>query len=166
MQFRIGITIGDVVERDGDLLGDGVNIAARLQSLAGSAGSACRAGCRAVANKLGVKFTDLGDQTVKNIPTPVHAFMVAMRREDGTYSKPQVKKVAKPQGAPNWMWPVAVTVVCLAAIGVGGFLYFTKLEMAPGSKPQVAASGPSIFRRRPRRHRRLPRRSRRRPRPP
>jgi adenylate cyclase len=65
--------------------------------------------------------------------------MVAMRREDGTYATPQVKKPAKAQGAaqPNWMWPVAVTVVSLAAIGVGGFLYFTKLET---SAPKVVAS--------------------------
>ena len=80
-----------------------------------------------VANKLSVQFADIGAQEVKNIPTPVHAYMVAMRREDGTYATPQVKKPAKAQGAaqPNWMWPVAVTVVSLAAIGVGGFLYFT-----------------------------------------
>jgi adenylate cyclase len=91
-----------------------------------------------VANKLSVQFADIGEQEVKNIPTPVHAYMVAMRREDGTYAKPQVKKPAKPQAAPNWMWPVAVTVVSLAAIGVGGFLYLTKLEMTP------AAKGPSI----------------------
>src|SRR6185436_9856143 len=64
-------------------------------------------------------------------------------REDGTYSTPQVKKPAKAQGAPqpNWMWPVAVTVVSLAAIGVGGFLYFTKLETSAPSKV-VAASNP------------------------
>jgi adenylate cyclase len=144
MSFRIGITIGDVVERDGDLLGDGVNIAARLEGLA-EVGGICisRAVHEQVANKLSVQFADIGEQEVKNIPNPVHAYMVAMRREDGSYSKPQVKKVAKPQGAPNWMWPVAVTVVCLAAIGVGGFLYFTKLEMTPGSKPQVATNGPS-----------------------
>ncbi|KRR26248.1 addiction module protein [Bradyrhizobium lablabi] len=130
MAFRIGITIGDVVERDGDLLGDGVNIAARLEGLA-EVGGICisRAVHEQVANKLSVQFADIGAQEVKNIPTPVHAYMVAMRREDGTYATPQVKKPAKPQGAqPNWMWPVAVTVVSLAAIGVGGFLYFTKLE--------------------------------------
>jgi adenylate cyclase len=76
---------------------------------------------------------------VKNIPTPVHAYMIAMRREDGTYATPQVKKPAKAESAaqPNWMWPVAVTVVSLAAIGVGGFLYFTKLET---SAPKVVAS--------------------------
>jgi class 3 adenylate cyclase len=144
MAFRIGITIGDVVERDGDLLGDGVNIAARLEGLA-EVGGICvsRAVHEQVANKLSVQFADIGEQEVKNIPNPVHAYMVAMRREDGSYSKPQVKKSAKAKEPPNWMWPVAVMVVSLAAIGVGGFLYFTKLEMAPATKPQVAASGPT-----------------------
>ncbi len=143
MSFRIGITIGDVVERDGDLLGDGVNIAARLEGLA-EVGGICvsRAVHEQVANKLSVQFADIGAQEVKNIPTPVHAYMVAMRREDGTYATPQVKKPAKPQasGPPNWMWPVAVTLVCLAAIGVGGFLYFTKLET---SAPKVASAASS-----------------------
>ena len=154
MAFRIGITIGDVVERDGDLLGDGVNIAARLEGLA-EVGGICisRAVHEQVANKLSVQFADIGAQEVKNIPTPVHAYMVAMRREDGTYATPQVKKPAKAQGAPqpNWMWPVAVTVVSLAAIGVGGFLYFTKLETSAPSKvvdpssvaSSVASSVPS-----------------------
>jgi class 3 adenylate cyclase len=143
MSFRIGITIGDVVERDGDLLGDGVNIAARLESLA-EVGGICisRAVHEQVANKLSVQFADIGAQEVKNIPTPVHAYMVAMRREDGTYSTPQLKKPPPlPASAPpNWMWPLAVTVVCLAAIGVGGFLYFTKIEMPGGSKGSSAAS--------------------------
>ncbi len=143
MSFRIGITIGDVVERDGDLLGDGVNIAARLEGLA-EVGGICvsRAVHEQVANKLSVQFADIGEQEVKNIPNPVHAYMVAMRREDGTYAKPQVKKPAKAKEAPAWMWPVAVTVVCLFAIGVGGFLYFTKLELGSPGKPQVAAVSP------------------------
>ncbi|MEH2489981.1 adenylate/guanylate cyclase domain-containing protein [Bradyrhizobium sp. AZCC 2230] len=151
MSFRIGITIGDVVERDGDLLGDGVNIAARLEGLA-EVGGICvsRAVHEQVANKLSVQFADIGAQEVKNIPTPVHAYMVAMRREDGTYSTPQVKKVAKAQPAPNWMWPLVVGVVSVVAIGVGGFLYFTKLETtqlsstaaAPAPSP-VAASAPN-----------------------
>jgi class 3 adenylate cyclase len=137
MSFRIGITIGDVVERDGDLLGDGVNIAARLEGLA-EVGGICvsRAVHEQVANKLSVQFADIGEQEVKNIPTPVHAYMVAMRREDGTYTTPQAKKKASPQAhaAPNWMWPLVVAVVCLAAIGVAGFLYLTKLELPGGSK--------------------------------
>ena len=137
MSFRIGITIGDVVERDGDLLGDGVNIAARLEGLA-EVGGICvsRAVHEQVANKLSVQFADIGAQEVKNIPTPVHAYMVAMRREDGTLSTPQFKKPASKAaaGAPNWMWPVVVGVVSVVAIGVAGFLYFTKLELSPGTK--------------------------------
>src|SRR5450432_1487639 len=141
MSFRIVITIGDVVERDGDLLGDGVNIAARLEGLA-EVGGICvsRAVHEQVANKLSVQFADIGAQEVKNIPTPVHAYMVAMRREDGTYASPQIKKKLAAATAPNWMWPVAVTLVCLAAIGVGGFLYFTKIEMPGGSKVTSTAS--------------------------
>jgi class 3 adenylate cyclase len=149
MSFRIGITIGDVVERDGDLLGDGVNIAARLEGLA-EVGGICisRAVHEQVANKLSVQFADIGAQEVKNIPTPVHAYMVAMRREDGTYATPQVKKPAKPSAAPNWMWPVTVAVVCVVAIGVGGFLYFTKIELGAVSKDnsssgKLAAATPS-----------------------
>jgi adenylate cyclase len=141
MSFRIGITIGDVVERDGDLLGDGVNIAARLEGLA-EVGGICisRAVHEQVANKLSVQFADIGAQEVKNIPTPVHAYMVAMRREDGSYATPQVKKPPlPPPAAPNWMWPVAVTVVCLVAIGVSGFLYFTKLETTVASKASSSA---------------------------
>src|ERR1700682_1168764 len=136
MSFRIGVTIGDVVERDGDLLGDGVNIAARLEGLA-EVGGICisRAVHEQVANKLSVQFADIGAQEVKNIPTPVHAYMVAMRREDGTYTMPQLKKKPPPaHTTPNWMWPRAVTVVCLVGIGVAGFLYFTKIEMPGDSK--------------------------------
>src|SRR5579863_4464537 len=142
MSFRIGITIGDVVERDGDLLGDGVNIAARLEGLA-EVGGICvsRAVHEQVANKLSVQFADIGAQEVKNIPNPVHAFMVSMKREDGTYVMPVARKAA-PQSpvAPNWLWPAVVMVVCLAAIGVGGFLYFTKLEIQENSKASVAAN--------------------------
>src|SRR3569623_32659 len=161
MSFRIGITIGDVVERNGDLLGDGVNIAARLEGLA-EVGGICvsRAVHEQVANKLSVQFADIGAQEVKNFPTPVHAYMVAMRREDGTYATPQVKKVVKAAPAPNWMWPLVVGVVSVVAIGVGGFLFFTKLETtqikstavtpapspvaapSPGPTPMMAAKAP------------------------
>ncbi|WP_439359374.1 adenylate/guanylate cyclase domain-containing protein [Bradyrhizobium sp. DASA03007] len=144
MSFRIGITIGDVVERDGDLLGDGVNIAARLEGLA-EVGGICvsRAVHEQVANKLSVQFADIGAQEVKNIPTPVHAYMVAMRREDGTYAKPQLKMPAsKLAAAPAWMWPLVVAVVSIVAIGVSGFLYNTKLKQTASiAAPPAAMSG-------------------------
>lgn len=77
MDFRMGLTIGDVVERDGDLLGDAVNVAARLEGLA-EPGGICvsQAVYESVANKVGVQFQDLGEQEVKNIPRPVHAFRI------------------------------------------------------------------------------------------
>ncbi|WP_298244257.1 adenylate/guanylate cyclase domain-containing protein [uncultured Bradyrhizobium sp.] len=143
MSFRIGITIGDVVERNGDLLGDGVNIAARLEGLA-EVGGICvsRAVHEQVANKLSVQFADIGAQEVKNIPTPVHAYMVAMRREDGSYSKPQLKKAAaKVAAAPVWMWPLVVAVVSIVGIVVTGFLYNTKLKQ--GATIAASAVTPS-----------------------
>lgn len=151
MSFRIGITIGDVVERNGDLLGDGVNIAARLEGLA-EVGGICvsRAVHEQVANKLSVQFADIGAQEIKNIPTPVHAYMVAMRREDGTYATPKVKKPAsKLAAAPVWMWPLVVAVVSVVAILVTGFLYNTKLKqtvtaaVAPAATPSAAMPTPA-----------------------
>lgn len=78
MLFRIGITIGDVVEREnGDLLGDGVNIAARLEGLA-EAGGICvsRNIFEQVGNKISASFVDIGENEVKNMPQPVHAFRI------------------------------------------------------------------------------------------
>jgi class 3 adenylate cyclase len=78
MLYRIGITVADVVERDGDLLGDGVNIAARLSGIA-IPGGICvsRTVFEQVANKLSVAFEDLGQQQIKNIPKGIHAYGVA-----------------------------------------------------------------------------------------
>src|SRR4051794_12521264 len=82
MVFRIGLTIGDVIEREGDLLGDGVNVAARLQGLANPGGiCVSRSVHEQVANKLSVIFSDLGPQDVKNIPRPVHAYRVELEKE-------------------------------------------------------------------------------------
>ncbi|WP_249167284.1 adenylate/guanylate cyclase domain-containing protein [Bradyrhizobium sp. JYMT SZCCT0428] len=130
MSYRIGITIGDVVERNGDLLGDGVNIAARLEGLA-EVGGICisRAVHEQVVNKLSVQFADIGAQEVKNIPTPVHAYMVAMRREDGTYASPQhKKKTAASVRAPNWLWPAVVAAVAAVAIGALASVYSSAIK--------------------------------------
>ena len=89
MVFRIGLTIGDVIERDGDLLGDGVNIAARLQGVA-IPGGICvsRSVHEQVIDKLSVPFSDLGPQDVKNIPRPVYAYRVELAKGalEGTLS--------------------------------------------------------------------------------
>jgi TolB-like protein/class 3 adenylate cyclase/Tfp pilus assembly protein PilF len=75
--FRIGINLGDVVEHEGDLLGDGVNVAARLEALA-QPGGICvsRAARDQVRDKLNVAFDDLGEIEVKNIARRVRVFSV------------------------------------------------------------------------------------------
>lgn len=79
MAFRIGINLGDVMLHDGDLYGEGVNVAARLEALA-EPGGICisRTVYDQVRNKLTVGFDDLGDQPVKNISEPVQAFRVRL----------------------------------------------------------------------------------------
>jgi adenylate cyclase len=80
INFRIGVHVGDVMVKGGDLFGDGVNIAARLQTLA-SAGGTCISGVAhdQVRKILPFAFTDLGAQHVKNIEEPVRAFAVSAR---------------------------------------------------------------------------------------
>jgi class 3 adenylate cyclase len=77
MEFRIGINLGDIVEKDGRLYGDGVNIAARLEGLA-DAGGICISGSAydQVENKLDLVYIYLGEQSVKNIPRPVRTYRV------------------------------------------------------------------------------------------
>ena len=77
INFRIGVHVGDVMVRAGDLFGDGVNIAARLQTLA-RAGGLCVSGVTydQVRKILPLSFTDLGAQTVKNIEEPIRAYEV------------------------------------------------------------------------------------------
>jgi len=144
MNFRIGITIGDVVERDGDLLGDGVNIAARLEGLA-EAGGVCvsRAVYEQVFNKLSVQFNDLGEQAVKNIPTPIHVFTLSRATEDGQVAAmPPRKKTA---AQPRWLLPAAVGgVVLLCSIGVLGFFALGSGQPAtqPAAVPAQAPQAP------------------------
>ena len=80
INFRIGIHVGDVMIKGGDLFGDGVNIAARLQALA-SAGGVCVSGAAhdQVRKILSLAFNDLGAQQVKNIEEPVRAFAVSAK---------------------------------------------------------------------------------------
>src|ERR1700722_18241437 len=75
MQFRIGINVGDVMLKDGDIFGDGVNIAARLEGLADPGGICISRGIHDhVMKKLPFEFEDLGEQTVKNIAQPVRVY--------------------------------------------------------------------------------------------
>src|SRR4029450_2038472 len=82
MRFRIGINLGDVIVEGERLYGDGVNIAARLESLA-LPGGICISGTvyEHVENKLALSYEHLGEQTVKNIAKPVRVWRVQLEPE-------------------------------------------------------------------------------------
>ncbi len=84
LQFRIGVHVGDVMVRGGDLLGDGVNVAARLESLAAPGGVCISGTAHAFVRKaLPLAYHDLGPHTVKNIEEPVQVYRV----DDSTLSE-------------------------------------------------------------------------------
>ena len=83
MRFRIGVNMGDVMVKDGDLFGDGVNVAARLEGLVGGGEICVSRGVRDhLRHHTNLAFDDLGEQLVKNIAHPIRAFRV--RAGDGT----------------------------------------------------------------------------------
>jgi adenylate cyclase len=85
VEFRIGVNSGDVIEDRGDIYGDGVNVAARLESL-GEAGGICISESvhTAIGNKLPLNYEFMGEQDVKNIDKPVRAYRVML---DGNKKK-------------------------------------------------------------------------------
>jgi class 3 adenylate cyclase len=81
LRFRIGINVGDVMVKDGDIFGDGVNLAARLEGLAKPGGICISRGVRDhIRHKVAHKFDDLGEQAVKNIAQPVRCFRLLPRK--------------------------------------------------------------------------------------
>ncbi|HEY3618783.1 MAG TPA: adenylate/guanylate cyclase domain-containing protein, partial [Candidatus Sulfotelmatobacter sp.] len=77
MRFRIGIHVGDIIVQGGNLFGDGVNIAARLEALA-EPGAICVSGTvrDQIGTKLPLSLSDLGEQQVKNIAQPIKAYRI------------------------------------------------------------------------------------------
>jgi adenylate cyclase len=84
IQLRIGINIGDVIIEDGDIFGDGVNIAARLESLAEPGGIYVSSAVRdQVGDRLDIAFEDVGEQTLKNMTRPVRVYRIAASAPGG-----------------------------------------------------------------------------------
>jgi len=78
IELRIGINVGDIVVEDGDIFGDGVNVAARLEALAEPGGVCVSARVQEdAAGKLELTFEDIGEQALKNIARPIRAYRVA-----------------------------------------------------------------------------------------
>jgi len=105
--YRIGINIGDVIVENGDIFGDGVNVAARLESIAEPGGICVSAAVREqVGDRLDVGFEDLGEHTVKNISRPIRIFRV---RLDGKKTGvPAAAGAARPKETPARVPSIAV----------------------------------------------------------
>jgi adenylate cyclase len=89
IQFRVGINSGDVIVEDGDIYGDGVNIAARLEGIA-DPGGICISGIvhDQIQGRLDCAFADIGEQSLKNISRPVRVFRVRDRTTPDAPSQP------------------------------------------------------------------------------
>jgi len=102
IQFRIGINLGDVIVEDDDIFGDGVNVAARIESIAAPGGVAVSGSVREnIGNKLDFVFEDMGEQELKNIAFPVRVYNVAFDSENWP-SKPAAMfgKAIEPKARP------------------------------------------------------------------
>jgi len=102
ISFRIGIHVGDVMVRAGDLFGDGVNIAARLQSIA-KPGGVCISGATydQVRKVLPITFADLGAIRVKNIQEPIRAYQMGAPGEVRETASPRVAETESPPPLPD-----------------------------------------------------------------
>jgi adenylate cyclase len=102
INFRIGVHIGDVMVRAGDLFGDGVNIAARLQTLA-KPGGVCISGATydQVHKVLPITFADLGAQWVKNIQEPIRAYQVGAPSETREAASTRLAEAERPPPLPD-----------------------------------------------------------------
>src|SRR5438046_5315986 len=81
IEFRIGVNVGDVIVEGEDILGDGVNVAARLESIASPGGITISGPARDhLGNRLDLTFEDMGEQTLKNIERPVRVYRVILDR--------------------------------------------------------------------------------------
>ena len=132
MEFRIGVNLGDVIEDDDRIYGDGVNIAARTEGLA-EAGGICISGTAfdQVKSKLEIGYQYLGEHSVKNITEPVRAYKVLMEPEAAG------KVIGEKRKSKRWM-TVAAAVVILIGLA-GWYLYIEQSRrVEPASLKKMA----------------------------
>jgi len=135
LEFRIGINMGDVVKKSGNLLGDGVNIAARLEALSQSNGiSISKSVFDLVSNKTNLSFNDLGVQKVKD--NEFHAFDVLL--------DPSQKRKLKTKSKSNVLLFTTIAVVLI--IGLAGIVYYnSKVQVTDNNKTVLTADKPSVL---------------------
>jgi adenylate cyclase len=131
LAWRVGINLGDIMLQAGDIFGDGVNLAARLEALA-EPGGILVAGVvvEQVRDKLDVRFEDQGERTVKNLPRPVRVYRVAA--QGGARRKLARRRL-------GWLMPFAV--ICGLAVAIAAWFGAAALR---GVLPSSAGKTPQL----------------------
>ena len=131
LTFRIGVNVGDIIIDSNDIFGDGVNVAARLETLC-EPGGLCISGAAhdQIRDKLPITFDDRGEQAVKNIARPVRAFALAPQAIAEAPVFPPGKR-ARPAGARH-IWIAAAIAVLLVALGAGVWWKMQGTAATPG----------------------------------
>ena len=135
IQYRIGINLGDVIIEGEDILGEGVNVAARLEGLAEPGGICISASVfDQVKSKLALDFEPMGPQQVKNIAEPV----VAFRLTPGSESIQAAPKAAARPGRTRGRWPLALAALGVIVIAAGGLAIWRPWGPTVPDKPAIA----------------------------
>jgi hypothetical protein len=101
MLFRIGVNVGDVMFKEGDIFGDGVNVAARLEGLVKGGEICVSRGVHDHLRHRGMAFDDLGEQLVKNIAHPIRAFRLRIGGDQSEQEVPTPGKLAESPDPPS-----------------------------------------------------------------
>ena len=142
LTFRIGINVGDIISEAGDIFGDGVNVAARLESLCEPGGLCISRAVRdQVRDKLPVTFDDLGEQQVKNIARPVRAFGLTPQAI-ATMPELAPSGRAAPRGRGRWIIAALVAVTLAAGGGAWWMVRAPPLVPQP-SEPTATVPAPT-----------------------
>ena len=140
VRFRIGVNLGDVMVQNSDLLGDGVNVAARLQGAA-EPGGICISGSvyDQIRNKLTLGIEPLGERRFKNIPQPVRTFTIA-----GTGDRDVVPTAKKSSGRSGVLAKAVIAFIALLVLGGGYWTYSafnSRTSQEAVSRDQAGANG-------------------------
>jgi len=137
ISLRIGVNLGDVIAEDGDIFGDGVNVAARLEALA-EPGGICVSGTVRdhIRDKLPYPFEDRGEQSVKNIARPVRVY--ALRPEAIAELPASSTLIAAPRHRP--LAPAAIGAAAAAVLIIAASAWWFWPTPKPSPTPAVAAA--------------------------
>jgi len=146
MKFRIGVNLGDVIEEDGRIYGDGVNIAARLESMS-EAGGICISG-RAydqIANKLGLEYENLGEHQVKNISAPIRIYRVLSFPGAAAHRVVRAKRLVGKKWLNVLLIIVLIVLIGSAAIVWNFYFRLPSVDLGPSRKiSSDLPKGPSV----------------------